>query len=142
MTQCKPAVKALIVHEGKFLVLHQDHTFRTSWGLPGGKVEYQETPYDALHREVKEETNLDVEIIKPIGMYYFTMTKPPHHFIVATVFLCKPKHHHIDNHCNNVTGEKILECKWMSKDDFLKLSNPDHQSLVELISTISLSETI
>jgi 8-oxo-dGTP pyrophosphatase MutT (NUDIX family) len=29
-------------------------------GLPGGSIEGEETPFDALVREVKEETNLDV----------------------------------------------------------------------------------
>ena len=29
-------------------------------GLPGGSIEHEETPFDALVREVKEETNIDV----------------------------------------------------------------------------------
>jgi mutator protein MutT len=30
--------------------------------IPGGKVEYEETPEEAVVREVKEETGLDVEV--------------------------------------------------------------------------------
>jgi len=50
------------------------------WGLPGGSLEYGESPEDAVLREVWEETSLKVEIEKflfvktwtpdRIGMYY------------------------------------------------------------------------
>lgn len=42
-----------------------------SWGLPGGKLEKDEDPDDAIKREVKEETNLDVDIIQPFSVYKF-----------------------------------------------------------------------
>ena len=32
-----------------------------SWCLPGGKQEYDETIFDGAKREVKEETNLDID---------------------------------------------------------------------------------
>ena len=38
-----------------------------SWGLPGGFIELQETPEDAAKRELKEETNLNGEVIKLLG---------------------------------------------------------------------------
>ena len=137
MKQCKPAIKAVIIKDEKFLILHQQHTADYStWGLPGGKVEYQEHPHDTLKREVKEETNLEIEIIKPLGMYTFTMTRQPNHYIVITVFLCRPLTDVIDTICNNVTDEKIIDCKWVSKKEFLKIKNIDDESLRELIQGI------
>jgi ADP-ribose pyrophosphatase YjhB (NUDIX family) len=50
------------------------------WGLPGGSLEYNETPEDGVVREVWEETSLKVEIDKflfvktwipdRVGIYY------------------------------------------------------------------------
>jgi len=39
------------------------------WNLPGGRMEDNETPWEAAIREVKEETSLDVKIDKLIGVY-------------------------------------------------------------------------
>jgi len=39
------------------------------WNLPGGGLEDGETPWDAMIREVKEETGLDVEIQNLAGVY-------------------------------------------------------------------------
>ena len=37
------------------------------WGLPGGFMELQETLFEAALRELKEETNLNGEVIKILG---------------------------------------------------------------------------
>ena len=39
------------------------------WGFPGGAIELGETPEMAAIREAKEETGLDVEVGKIIGVY-------------------------------------------------------------------------
>ena len=46
--------------EGKILVLRRHHPHK--WELPGGKIEKEEFFDEALIREVKEETNLDVKV--------------------------------------------------------------------------------
>ena len=54
------------------------------WNLPGGGVESGETPWQAVIRETKEETGLDVEIVKLKGIY----VKPEKNDIVFS-FICK-----------------------------------------------------
>lgn len=39
------------------------------WALPGGFVDVGETVETACTREAKEETNLDVEIVRLVGVY-------------------------------------------------------------------------
>ena len=51
--------------ENKILVLRRHHKSRTNphkWELPGGKTEKGELFDEALIREVKEETDLDVKV--------------------------------------------------------------------------------
>lgn len=40
-----------------------------SWCLPGGKQEYEETIFECAKREVKEETNLDIDDLEVFGAY-------------------------------------------------------------------------
>lgn len=58
----KFSVCALIFNEdGKILAVSRKDK-RDDWGLPGGKVDGDETIQNAVIREVKEETGLDVEV--------------------------------------------------------------------------------
>lgn len=50
-------------------VLLQKRADSNQWGFPGGAIEIGETPQMAAVREVKEETGLDVEAGKLIGIY-------------------------------------------------------------------------
>ncbi|MGC8812284.1 MAG: NUDIX domain-containing protein [Candidatus Aenigmatarchaeota archaeon] len=67
------ATAALIVKDKSFLVIKraaQDEIAKeASWTLPGGRVESYEDPNQGVLREVKEETGLEVELIKPIAVW-------------------------------------------------------------------------
>jgi ADP-ribose pyrophosphatase YjhB (NUDIX family) len=60
---------AIIVNEDNHVLLCHRNDYDL-WNLPGGKVEIWESPWEAVIREVKEETGLDVEISQFLWLYY------------------------------------------------------------------------
>jgi 8-oxo-dGTP diphosphatase len=54
---------------GRVLLVRQGKD-RDDWELPGGKVKQRESLPDAVAREVKEETGLDVKPQRVIGVFY------------------------------------------------------------------------
>jgi 8-oxo-dGTP diphosphatase len=53
---------AIVIKEGKILLMHRQKPGRDYFVIPGGGIEKDETPEIAVLREIKEETNLDAEI--------------------------------------------------------------------------------
>jgi mutator protein MutT len=60
-------VGVLLLNNGKMLLGRR--TDNNTWGSPGGGVEDDETPIDAIIREVKEETNLDINVFNLTFVY-------------------------------------------------------------------------
>ena len=58
------------------------------WAIPGGFVDYGETLEKAAIREAKEETCLDVTLIRQFHTYSDPGRDPRHH-TVSTVFIAK-----------------------------------------------------
>jgi ADP-ribose pyrophosphatase YjhB (NUDIX family) len=59
---------AIIVKDGEILLVRHVKHGRTYWLLPGGGVKYGETIEEAIVREIKEETNLDIVVQRPVMM--------------------------------------------------------------------------
>jgi 8-oxo-dGTP diphosphatase len=62
---------AIVEFADKRILLIKRRTvpFKGYWALPGGRIEARESIQEAVVREIKEETGLDIEIIKKIGEY-------------------------------------------------------------------------
>ena len=57
-------VGALIYNDHAQVLLVRTRKWLDLWGIPGGKINYNETSEDALRRELKEETNLEIDQIR------------------------------------------------------------------------------
>lgn len=63
----RPSVSAILPRDGKILL--QRRSDNGLWGLPGGSLEKGESVTAAIVREVQEETGLQVEVVRLIGVY-------------------------------------------------------------------------
>ena len=76
-------------------VLFQQRSDNGFWNLPGGGLELGESVAEACVREVREETGLEVEIVRLIGVYsapeITTMSYPDGCVIqyITSLFECK-----------------------------------------------------
>jgi 8-oxo-dGTP pyrophosphatase MutT (NUDIX family) len=68
------AVRALIVESQQILLIH--HTFKDpalsgKWTFPGGRLDPDEyDPVAALHREMREELSVEIEVLGCLGVFY------------------------------------------------------------------------
>jgi 8-oxo-dGTP diphosphatase len=78
-------VDALIMFEGKIVLIRRlNPPFENDFALPGGFVEVGETVEAATVREAKEETGLDISLMKLLGVYSDPARDPRGH----TVTIC------------------------------------------------------
>lgn len=78
-------VDALIIYEGKIVLIRRKNPpYQNHFALPGGFVEVGETVEAAVVREAKEETGLDIELLKLAGVYSDPSRDPRGH----TVSVC------------------------------------------------------
>ncbi|WAA09864.1 NUDIX domain-containing protein [Fervidibacillus albus] len=133
-------VEIIIQNEGKVLLTKRSEDSVVApgvWNVPAGKVKYEEIPVEALYREAKEETNLEVELVKELSVRNFTgetATGEKYYRVVFT-YLVKPKNDdvsalHID--------EEHSDYAWVDKEE---LQSEKYDSLLEELKTI-ISEQV
>src|SRR3954470_5288323 len=70
-----PAVRAVVLHQGRFLLAqHQYYWPETEgkWGLPGGRIEASDADLiAALRRELHEEFAMTADIVGFVAMYIY-----------------------------------------------------------------------
>lgn len=84
-----PTVDLIIEYNGGILLIKRKNP-PEGWALPGGFVDYGESLEAAAVREAKEETGLDVELLRQFHAYSQPGRDPRHHTITM-VFLAKAK---------------------------------------------------
>jgi len=87
-------VGALILAEGKILLVERGREpLKGYWSLPGGAVETGELLEDAMRREVREETGVEVEVLCLLEIFERIMHdargNTEYHFVLMD-YLCRP----------------------------------------------------
>ena len=118
-------VEAYIIFENKILLVH--HTKTDKWLPPGGHIDPNETFDEAVIREVKEETDLDIEflhketatkddnIVTHLALpFYADVHTVGDHNHACLFYLCKPKHDHVK------ISPESKDFKWFTPEELEK----------------------
>ena len=124
---------ALIVNEkNETLLLKRTVKTRNRsgfWSKPGGGVEFGEKIEDAVKREIKEELNVDIEIIKFLCFTESILQEEKQHWISFN-YLAKI----ISGEVKNMEPEKHEEIKWFLLDNLPeKLTHGSMESINEYL---------
>ena len=79
------SVDAIIEINGGIILIKRKNP-PPGWAIPGGYVDYGESVEDAVIREAKEETGLDIHLSRQFHTYSDPGRDPRHH-VVSTIFI-------------------------------------------------------
>ena len=85
-----PTVDIIIEIGTRGIVLIKRKNPPHGWAIPGGFVDYGESLEEAAVREAREETNLDVKLVKQFHTYSDPARDSRHHSI-STVYIASAK---------------------------------------------------
>ncbi len=118
-------VAAIIIEKEKVFATQRGYgEFKDGWEFPGGKIELGETPEAAIVREIKEELDTEIEVVKLLDTVEYDY---PQFHLSMDCFICKIK-----------SGDLVLKeheaAKWLTKENLDSVDwLPADLSLVEKI---------
>ena len=89
-TWAQKRAAAIIVKEGKILLMERMRYGQQFYIVPGGTVEDGECLFSALKREIKEETGLNIQVSKEKPVMYQAGARKEYHYFVKS-FSGEPK---------------------------------------------------
>lgn len=117
-----PTVDIIIEYKGGIiLVKRKNQPF--GWALPGGFVDYGESLEESAVREAREETGLDIDIIRQFHTYSAPDRDPRFH-TVTTVYIAKAEG-------NIAAGDDALDAALFKKDNLPDNIVFDHRKILE-----------
>lgn len=84
---------AIIISDNKIFITQRGYgEFKDKWEFPGGKLEPGESGEQCVVREIKEELDADIKVIRFLNTIEYTY--PTFHLIMHN-YICKLKHSHL-----------------------------------------------
>ena len=84
---------AIIIKEKKIFITQRGYgEFKDKWEFPGGKIKENESGEECIIREIKEELDADIEVIKFLNTIKYTY--PSFHLIMHN-YICRLKSDHL-----------------------------------------------
>ena len=109
-------VTGILIENEKILLVTQKVSDKRNWSLPGGKLEQGETIEQGIIREMKEETGLDVEIIR---LLYLCDVSASNNTLLHISFLLKRVAGNIELPTNEFESNPIYDVEFIPISDLL-----------------------
>jgi len=118
--QISPVVIGVINDKNKYLLTKRRSPKRewNKWQFPGGGLEFGENIEDCLKREIKEETGLEINIVKFIPKVFQIYKKQYNFHGLFFVYLCTPSHNQ-----KVILNNEASDFGWFTYKEILKLES-------------------
>lgn len=114
-------VAGYLIHDNKMLLIH--HRKLGLWLPPGGHIDENEIPDNALKREFREELDLDIEILNQSGVetenvrnfavpFHTNVHPVGDHEHYCLFYLCRPKNFDV-----KIKPDEVIDFKWFTKEE-------------------------
>ena len=126
-------VAGIVIQENSILLIQHVKNEKKYWLVPGGGVDWGESLEEALIREYKEETNLDVEV-KDFLFFSETISPDKNKHVINLYFLVKIKN---DSETMKIGNETNLsDLKYVSKEEIqnIKLYPNIKEQLMKILN--------
>lgn len=115
----KIIVSAIVEKDNRILLIKEVlESGKELWIVPGGTAEFGETLEQAVRRELKEETNIDIGDIEYLHFKEVVRTQFDYHTVIF-FFRAVPRNEEI------VPGNKILDARFFDKNEIAGLQLVD-----------------
>ncbi len=106
-------VGAIIIESGRVLLVERGHEpLKGYWSLPGGVVEVGEKLAEGIHREVLEETGLEIELLSVVEIFERIMRDAAgvaeYHYVLVD-YLCRVTGGVLK------AGDDVSEAQWVER---------------------------
>ena len=124
-------VGALIYDDAGRALMIRTQKWSHLWGIPGGKIKFGESSVEALRREIKEETDLDIEdtrfVLVQDCIHSKEFYRDAHFVLLNYTCLCAGR-------SEVKLNEEAQEFRWVAEDELLGMElNGPTRILVETI---------
>jgi len=123
-----PCVDVILVRDGRVLLIERRNPPH-GWALPGGFIDYGESAEAAAVREVKEEVQLAVELVRQVGTYS-DPTRDPRQHTLSVAFEGRL----VDPAAEPRAADDAKACAWFPLEDLPELAFDHGRILADFLA--------
>lgn len=112
-------VGGVVIHRNRALLIRRGHQpLKGEWSIPGGTVELGEELAQAVRRELKEETGLNVEPLDILAVFDRIQRagrRIRYHFVIVD-YLCRLKDGRL------APGSDVIDARWVRRHELTRFA--------------------